>query len=77
MLFKAVLREIDLFYIEMLFKAVLRERELFYIEMFFKAVLREIDLFYIEMLFKAYPERESFVLYRDAFSLRTCHKEHL
>jgi hypothetical protein len=34
--------------------------------MLFKAVLREIDLFYIEMLFKAYPERERFVLYRDA-----------
>ena len=58
-------REI-LFYIEMLFKAVLRERDLFYIEMLFKAVLREIDLFYIEMLFKACPERERFVLYRDA-----------
>ena len=36
MLFKAVLREIDLFYIEMLFKAY-RERDLFYIEMLFKA----------------------------------------
>jgi hypothetical protein len=50
----------------MLFKAVLREIDLFYIEMLFKAVLREIDFFYIEMLFKACPERERFVLYRDA-----------
>ena len=44
----------------------MRERDLFYIEMLFKAVLRERDLFYIEMLFKACPERERFVLYRDA-----------
>ena len=50
----------------MLSKAVLRERDLFYIEMLFKAVLREIDLFYIEILFKACPERARFVLYRDA-----------
>jgi hypothetical protein len=34
--------------------------------MLFKAVLREIDFLYIEMLFKACPERERFVLYRDA-----------
>ena len=51
MLFKAVLREIDSFYIEMLFKACPE---------------RERDLFYIEMLFKACHERERFVLYRDA-----------
>ena len=44
----------------------MRERDLFYIEMLFNAVLRERDLFYIEMLFKACPERERFVLYRDA-----------
>jgi hypothetical protein len=34
--------------------------------MLFKAVLRERYMFYIEMLFKACPERERFVLYRDA-----------
>jgi hypothetical protein len=50
----------------MLFKVVLREIDLFYIEMLFKAVLRERDLFYIGMLFKACPERERFVFFRDA-----------